>query len=197
MVDTPGLQHQRRPCERAAAAQDAQATPGEILRHPEEVTGNIALTCRYSGIGRQLFYKWRHRYDRTAWRDSGTAPASRRNKRHLRRWQRREKPLPGHRVRIDVKFITRRWRASRRTHYLVGGRPGQPRDPHCPSRSTTCYSKHHSWPLGGHGGYRTRAQRCRAGSPWRSCKPCWNSSSRPAEARWLRCATRHLRHLFP
>jgi hypothetical protein len=30
MVDTPGLQHERRPCERAAAGQDGQATP----RHP-------------------------------------------------------------------------------------------------------------------------------------------------------------------
>jgi hypothetical protein len=29
MVDTPGLQHERRPCERATAGQDGQATPGD------------------------------------------------------------------------------------------------------------------------------------------------------------------------
>ncbi|HEU4896283.1 MAG TPA: helix-turn-helix domain-containing protein [Actinomycetota bacterium] len=34
-----------------------------VLRHAEEVTGNVALTCRYYGISRQVFYKWRQRYD--------------------------------------------------------------------------------------------------------------------------------------
>jgi len=37
--------------------------------------------------------------------DLGRLPASQRYKRHDRRWQRYEKPLPGHRVQIDVKFI--------------------------------------------------------------------------------------------
>jgi transposase InsO family protein len=32
-------------------------------------------------------------------------PASQRYKRHDRRWRRYEKPLPGHRVQLDVKFI--------------------------------------------------------------------------------------------
>ena len=32
-------------------------------------------------------------------------PVSQRYKRHDRRWKRHEKPLPGHRVQIDVKFI--------------------------------------------------------------------------------------------
>src|ERR671927_178595 len=32
-------------------------------------------------------------------------PASQRYQRHDRRWKRYEKPLPGHRVQIDVKFI--------------------------------------------------------------------------------------------
>jgi hypothetical protein len=27
-----------------------------ILRHAEEITGNVALTCRYYGISRQLYY---------------------------------------------------------------------------------------------------------------------------------------------
>jgi transposase len=34
-----------------------------ILRHAEEITGNVALTCRYNGISRQVFYTWRRRYD--------------------------------------------------------------------------------------------------------------------------------------
>jgi transposase-like protein len=33
-----------------------------ILRHAEEVSGNISRTCRYYGITRQSFYKWRRRY---------------------------------------------------------------------------------------------------------------------------------------
>lgn len=37
--------------------------------------------------------------------DLGRLPAYQRYKRHDRRWQRYEKPLPGHRVQIDVKFI--------------------------------------------------------------------------------------------
>jgi transposase InsO family protein len=34
-----------------------------VLRHAEEVTGNVAMTCRYYGITRQTFYVWRRRYD--------------------------------------------------------------------------------------------------------------------------------------
>ena len=29
-----------------------------IIRHAEEVTGNVAQTCRYYGITRQTFYRW-------------------------------------------------------------------------------------------------------------------------------------------
>ena len=29
-----------------------------ILRHAREVTGNVAMTCRYYGISRQVFYTW-------------------------------------------------------------------------------------------------------------------------------------------
>ena len=138
-----------------------------ILRHAEKITGNVALTCRYDGISRQCFYKWRRRYDadgldglrdrshrplvspnatRTevvgkiiylrqhyhfgpakiamylkryhdihispsgVWRilkrlQLNRLPASQRHKRHDRRWKRYEKPLPGHRVQLDVKFI--------------------------------------------------------------------------------------------
>ena len=34
-----------------------------IMRHAEEVTGNVAMTCRYYGISRQVFYTWKRRYD--------------------------------------------------------------------------------------------------------------------------------------
>jgi transposase len=34
-----------------------------VLRHAEEVTGNVSLTCRYYGISRNRFYKWKRRYE--------------------------------------------------------------------------------------------------------------------------------------
>jgi transposase InsO family protein len=34
-----------------------------IIRHVEEVTGNVALTCRYFGISRQAYYTWYRRYE--------------------------------------------------------------------------------------------------------------------------------------
>ena len=34
-----------------------------VLRHADEVTGNVAATCRYYGISRPTFYKWLHRYE--------------------------------------------------------------------------------------------------------------------------------------
>ena len=138
-----------------------------VLRHAEEVTGNVAATCRYYGISRQVFYKWRRRFEEHGeeacatgrrrrctrpnatktevvgkiiylrqhyhfgplkismylkryhdveighsgvWRilkrlDLNRLPASQRYKRHTDRWKRYEKPLPGHRVQVDVKFI--------------------------------------------------------------------------------------------
>jgi transposase InsO family protein len=33
-----------------------------IIQHAEEVTGNIAMTCRYYGISRQVYYRWLRRY---------------------------------------------------------------------------------------------------------------------------------------
>lgn len=32
-----------------------------IIRHAREVTGNVAMTCRYFGISRQVFYTWLRR----------------------------------------------------------------------------------------------------------------------------------------
>jgi transposase InsO family protein len=138
-----------------------------VLRHAEEVTGSVSATCRYYGISRQVFYKWRRRFEELGeegLRDKSSAPlhspnattaevvgkivylrqhyhfgpqkismylkryhdveighsgvwrvlkrlglnrlpASQRYKRHTDRWKRYEKPLPGHRVQVDVKFI--------------------------------------------------------------------------------------------
>jgi hypothetical protein len=47
-----------------------------IIRHAEEVTGNVALTCRYYGISRTLFYTWRRRYEELG--IEGLRPRSRR-----------------------------------------------------------------------------------------------------------------------
>jgi transposase-like protein len=34
-----------------------------VIRHAEEITGNVAMTCRYYGVSRPCFYKWLHRYE--------------------------------------------------------------------------------------------------------------------------------------
>ena len=34
-----------------------------IIRHAQEVTGNVSMICRYYGITRQVFYKWLRRYE--------------------------------------------------------------------------------------------------------------------------------------
>lgn len=149
-----------------------------VLRHAEEVTGNVAQTCRYFGISRPTFYKWRDRYERDGpegLRDRSSAPhhmphatpadvvgkiihlrshyhfgphkismylaryhevqispsgvyrilkklgmsrlpASQRHKPHNKRWHRYEKPQPGHRLQVDVKFIEP-LPGSRKKHY--------------------------------------------------------------------------------
>ena len=34
-----------------------------VIRHAQEVTGNVSKTCRYYGITRQAYYKWLPRYE--------------------------------------------------------------------------------------------------------------------------------------
>jgi transposase InsO family protein len=149
-----------------------------IIRHAQEVTGNVSATCRYFGITPQAYYIWLRRYEeagieglrdrsrrpRTSpnatraevvgkiiylrqhyhfgphkiamylkryhdvavspsgiWRilrrlDMSRLPASQRYRRHVDRWKRYEKPLPGHRVQVDVKFIAP-LKGSRKKHY--------------------------------------------------------------------------------
>jgi transposase len=149
-----------------------------IIRHAQEVTGNVSMTCRYFGITRQAFYTWLRRYEEQGleglrdrsrrphvmpnatkpevvgkivylrqhyhfgphkismylkryheiqishsgvWRilkrlEMSRLPASQRYRRHVDRWKRHEKPLPGHRVQIDVKFIAP-LQGTRKKHY--------------------------------------------------------------------------------
>jgi len=149
-----------------------------IIRHAEEVSGNVARTCRYYGISRPTYYKWLRRYEELGieglrdrsrrphtspnatrgevvgkilylrqhyhfgpqkismylkryhdlqiscsgvWRilkrlDMSRLPSSQRYRRHVDRWKRYEKPQPGHRVQIDVKFIAP-LKGSRKKHY--------------------------------------------------------------------------------
>lgn len=140
-----------------------------IIRHAQEVTNNVAKTCRYYGISRQAYYNWYRRYlefgedglkDRSrrpthspratkseviakiiylrqtyhfgpwkikmylqryhdtylcssgVWRilkklQINRLPGNQRYKRHETRWKRYEKPEPGHRLQVDVKFLER------------------------------------------------------------------------------------------
>ena len=140
-----------------------------IIRHAQEVTKNVAKTCRYYGISRSAFYEWLKRYKeegieglKDKSRKPHTSPRStkvevvgkivylRENyhfgpfkiqmylkryhdidmsksgiwrilkrlkinclpnnlgyKRSEIRWKRYEKPMPGHRIQIDVKFLER------------------------------------------------------------------------------------------
>ena len=149
-----------------------------VIRHAQEVTGNVSKTCRYYGITRQAYYKWLRRYDEggiAALRDGSSRPhtspnatraevvakivylrqtyhfgphkiamyleryhdlvlspsgiwrilnrlemsrlpASQRYRRHKDRWKRYERPQPGSRVQVDVKFIAP-LPGSRKKHY--------------------------------------------------------------------------------
>ncbi len=160
-----------------------------MLRHAEEVSGNVAATCRYYGISRQAFYKWQRRYDELGeeglrdnstgphhsptatdpeiiqtviylrrsyhfgpekismylkryhevpispsgvWRilkrlDLNRLPASKRHKRHDRRWKRYEKPLPARQVPLPTQPRTAQPHAQRSSG---GGPPVYLETPH-------------------------------------------------------------------
>ena len=41
---------------------DQQHCPS-VIRHAEEICGNVATTCRYYGISRPTFYKWLRQFE--------------------------------------------------------------------------------------------------------------------------------------
>src|SRR6185503_2692280 len=48
-----------------------------VLRHVEEVSGNIAASCRYYGVSRQAYYHWLNRYEAEGFeglKDRSSAP---------------------------------------------------------------------------------------------------------------------------
>ncbi|OPZ23993.1 MAG: Integrase core domain protein [bacterium ADurb.BinA186] len=140
-----------------------------IINHAEEISHNVAKTCRYYGISRSIYYRWYRRYQKHGidgledcssrplhsprateaevvakivylretyhfgpWKiqmylkryhdieissagiyrilkrlNINRLPQNQRYRRHEERWKRYEKPQPGHRVQIDVKFLER------------------------------------------------------------------------------------------
>ena len=48
-----------------------------VLRHVEEVTGNVAMTRRYFGISRPTYYTWLGRYEKRASMVCGIGPNAR------------------------------------------------------------------------------------------------------------------------
>jgi transposase len=141
----------------------------KILQQATEAPRNVARTCRYFGISRKTYYKWKRRYDehreaglcdrpRTPHRSPRSTPrevvgkilylrqtyhfgprriadylkrfhdvslamssvhrilrrqgmhrlpANLKHRPHGVRWKRYEKPQPGHRLQLDVKFLER------------------------------------------------------------------------------------------
>jgi transposase len=141
----------------------------KVLQQATDQSRNVARTCRYFGISRQAFYRWKRRY--AAHGEAGLAdrpstphrspratssevvskilylrqhyhfgpgriadylsrfhqvtlavssvhrilvrhgmnrlPANQKHQPHGKRWQRYEKPQPGHRLQMDVKFLER------------------------------------------------------------------------------------------
>ncbi len=63
-----------------------------VLRHVDEVSGNVAATCRYYGISRQAYYSWLKRYEAEGvegLKDRSSAPHSLARPRPAPRWSRR------------------------------------------------------------------------------------------------------------
>jgi transposase InsO family protein len=80
------------------------------------VVGKIIYLRQHDHFGPAKIAIYRQRYHDISISPSGVwrilkrlglnrLPASQRHQRHDRRWRRYEKPLPGHRVQLDVKFI--------------------------------------------------------------------------------------------
>jgi hypothetical protein len=76
IADTLGLLRRgRRPYDRRELNKNA-ARRLAVIRHTEEVTRNVSLTCRYYGIARQTFYKRLRRYEEQGSRTEQRGTAS-------------------------------------------------------------------------------------------------------------------------
>jgi transposase InsO family protein len=93
-----------------------------------EVVGKIVYLRRHYHFGPHKISMYLKRYHDVEispsgiWRilkrlDMSRLPASQRYRRHTERWKRYEKPLPGHRVQIDVKFIAPLKGLRKKKHY--------------------------------------------------------------------------------
>lgn len=92
-----------------------------------EVVGKIVYLRQHYRFGPDKIAMYLKRYhdvqipEGEIWRilkrlDMSPLPASQRYRRHVDRWKRYEKPLPGHRVQVDVKFIAS-LKGLRKRHY--------------------------------------------------------------------------------
>ncbi|MFI6505925.1 helix-turn-helix domain-containing protein [Nonomuraea typhae] len=54
-----------------------------VIRHVEEVSGNVAMTCRYFGISRQAYYIWYRRYQAEGLRTRSKRPKTSPNATHV------------------------------------------------------------------------------------------------------------------
>jgi len=93
-----------------------------------EVVGKIVYLRQHYHFGPHKIAMYLKRYHDVpispsgVWRilrrlDMSRLPASQRYRRHVDRWKRYEKPLPGHRVQIDVKFIAPLQGSRKKKHY--------------------------------------------------------------------------------
>ena len=111
---------------------------GDIAQQADQILHNIAATL--AAIGKIIYLRTNYHFDPDkismylrryhdtegsnsgVWRilkrlDPSRLPASQRYKRHDRKWKRYEKPMPGHAVQVDVKFIAPLSSASRKKYW--------------------------------------------------------------------------------
>jgi transposase InsO family protein len=96
---------------------DRSSRPSSPRATPPEVVGKIIYLRQSYHFGPQKIAMYLKRYHDISisssgvWRilrrlDLNRLPSSQRHKRHQARWKRYEQPQPGHRVQVDVKFIS-------------------------------------------------------------------------------------------
>jgi transposase len=146
-----------------------------------EVVGKVIYLRQHDHVGPARIAMYLRRYHDIQVSSSGVwrilerlelnrLPPSQRHKRHDQRWRRYEKPLPGHRVQLDVKFIAP-FPGSRRKHYQFTAIDDCTRLRVCASTpSSTSRPPSSSWATSWSG--------CRSG--WRSSRPTTASSSAQA-----------------